>query len=107
MSPEDDCWLTMRAIGMTTRGSPQTINTQSEAGYEHCIEILDRIQDTKGKRSWDLRRSSENGNQRDHISRLLHEISVEQVETSIVKSSDREMNSDLSDIYHINACQYH
>lgn len=51
--------------------------------------------------------SGENGNQQDHISRLLHEISVEQVETSIVKSSDREMNSDLSDIYHINACQYH
>lgn len=104
MSPEDDCWLTMRAIGMTTRGSPQTINTQSEAGYEHCIEILDRI---RGKRSWDLRRSGEKGNQQDHISCMPQQITVEQVETSIVKSSDREMNSDLSNIYHINACQYH
>lgn len=107
MSPEDDCWLPMRAIGMTTRGSPQTINTQSKAGYEHCIEILDRIQGTKGKRSWDLRRSGENGNQQNRISRVPQQISAEQVETSIVKSSDREMNSDLSNIYHINACQYH
>lgn len=84
MSPEADCWLPMRVIGMTARASLQAINTQSKAGYEHCIEILDRNQDTKGKSSSDLRHGSENGKQQHAISRMAQPITAEQVETSIV-----------------------
>lgn len=106
MSPEDDCWLPMRVIGMTTRGSLQAINTHSKAGYEHCIEILDRNQDTKGKSSWDLRHGGENGKQQDHIIGMPQQITAEQVETSIVRGSDRKLISVLSKISPVNACRH-
>lgn len=102
MSPEADSWLPMRVIGMTARALLQAINTQSKAGYEHCIEILDRSQDTKGKSSWDWR-GGENANQQDAISHMPQQITIEQVETSIVRGSDRKMNSVLSNII---ACQH-
>lgn len=53
MSPEADYLLPMRVIEMTEKALLQAINTQSKAGREHCFEIFDRSQDTKGKCSWD------------------------------------------------------
>ena len=51
------------------------------------LGYLTGIRTQKARGSWDLKHGGENGKQQDHISRMPEQITVEQVETSILREA--------------------